>query len=216
MCILLDLFLSWTINHYNLHKHVYNGFVYNEMRWAVWGLPQAGILVNKRLWQKLALFGYFECDNTPGLWYHESHPVSFTLVVNNFGVKSIGKDHAMHLIESIKKTYTLTKDWTRNLYCGISLEWDYINRTVDISMPNYIKKKLQEYNHVLPKRPHYCPYLPKPQKVGSEAQAPLPPNDLPHIDAKGIKAHPTNCGKHFLLCQSRQHDRPHVTFFNQS
>jgi hypothetical protein len=127
MRIPLDLFPSWTINQYNLHEHAYNGFVYIEMRWAVWGLPQAGILANKRLWQKLAPFGYFECDNTLGLWYHESRPVLFTLVADDFRVKYVGKEHAMHLIESIKQTYKLTKDQTGNLYCGISLEWDYIN-----------------------------------------------------------------------------------------
>ncbi len=157
------------------------------MRQAVWGLPQASILANKRLQQILAPFGYFECDNTPGLWYHKSRPVSFTLVVNDFRVKYIGKEHTMHLIESIKKTYTLTEDLTGNLYCGISLEWNYINQTVNISMPNYINKKLQEYNHVLPKRPQYSPYLPKPKSIGSKAQAPLPPNNLPHLAAKRIK-----------------------------
>ena len=54
-------------------------------------------------------------------------------------------------------------------------------------MPNYIKKKLQEYIHVFPNRPQYCPYLPKPKRFGSEAQAPLPPNTLPPLDAEGIK-----------------------------
>jgi hypothetical protein len=34
---------------YNLDKLALNGFVYLEMRRAVWGLPQAGILVNKLL-----------------------------------------------------------------------------------------------------------------------------------------------------------------------
>jgi len=29
---------------------------------------------------------------------------------------------------------------------------DYENRHVDISMPGYIKKKLQEYGHIMPKR----------------------------------------------------------------
>jgi hypothetical protein len=84
---------------------------------------------------------------------------------DDFGVKYVGKEHAMHLIESIKKTYTLTKDWTGNIYCGISLEWDYINQIINISMPNYIKKKMQGYNHDLPKCPQYCPYLPKPKKL---------------------------------------------------
>ncbi len=46
-----------------------------------------------------------------------------------------------HLISSIKQTYKLTKDWTGNLNCCITLEWDYVNHTVNISMPGYIKKK---------------------------------------------------------------------------
>ena len=48
--------------------------------------------------------------------------------------------------------YLLTKDWTGTLYCGITLEWDYTNRHANISMPEYIKKKLQEYGHIIPKK----------------------------------------------------------------
>ena len=54
-------------------------------------------------------------------------------------------------------------------------------------MPGYIKKKLQEYKHTMPTRVHRCPYSPEPKKFGSEAQAPLPPDDSPKLDAKGIK-----------------------------
>jgi hypothetical protein len=92
------------------------------MRNLVWGLPQAGILANKRPRRKLAPFGYHESANTPGLWRHESRPLTFTLVVNNFGVKFVNKADVDHLIASIKKTYTLTEDWTGGLYCGIMLE----------------------------------------------------------------------------------------------
>ncbi len=45
----LSLFLPWTKEQYNLDKLAKNGFVYLEMRRAVWGLPQAGILANKLL-----------------------------------------------------------------------------------------------------------------------------------------------------------------------
>jgi hypothetical protein len=76
----------------------------------------------------------------------------FTLVVDNFGVKHINKDDVNHLISSIKKYNSRTKDWMGNLYCGIQLNWDYNNQTVDISMPGYIKKKLQEYGHIIHKR----------------------------------------------------------------
>jgi hypothetical protein len=57
-------------------------------------------------------------------------------------VKYVNEDDVNHLIASIKTTYTLTKDWTEDLYCRIVLSWDYINRTVDILMPGYVKKKL--------------------------------------------------------------------------
>ena len=57
------------------------------------------------------------------------------LAVNDFGVKYVEKGDLEHLISSLKANYTLTVDWTENLYCGISLDWDYVNRWVDISMP---------------------------------------------------------------------------------
>jgi hypothetical protein len=78
-----------------------DGWVHLEMRRAVWGLPQAGILANKKLRWKLAPFGYHECIDTPGLWKHESQPLTFTLVVNDFGVKYEKKEDADHLIASI-------------------------------------------------------------------------------------------------------------------
>ena len=96
------------------------------MQRAVWGLPQAGILANKRLRRKLAPFGYSECTETPGLWVHETRPISFTLVVDNFGVKYVNQDDVEHLIASVKHTYTLTEDWSGDLYCGIKLDWDYV------------------------------------------------------------------------------------------
>jgi hypothetical protein len=157
------------------------------MRSAVWGLPQAGILANKQLHRKLAPFGYHKSANTLGLWQHESRPLTFTLVVNNFGIKFVNKANVNHLIASIKKTYTLTEDWTGDLYCGITLKWDYVGCTVDISMSGYIKMKLQEYKHIMPKKIQTCPYSPEPKKFGMEAQAPLPNDSTPKLDENSIK-----------------------------
>jgi len=47
MKITLELFPVWIIEQYNLKAHAFNRFVHLEMRRAVWGLPQAGILANK-------------------------------------------------------------------------------------------------------------------------------------------------------------------------
>ena len=147
----LLLFPLWTIEQYNLTDLEINSWVHIEMRRVVWGLAQAGILANNCLRRKLAPFGYVECENTPGLWHHETRPIAFTLVGDDFGVKYVNKEDVDHLIASIKTTYSLTKDWTGNLYYGIALEWDYKNGHVDISMPGYIRKKLQEYGHTMPK-----------------------------------------------------------------
>jgi hypothetical protein len=84
MKIPLSLFPMWTIEQYKLNKLAVGNCVYIKMRCAVWGLPQAGILANKCLRQKLAPFGYHESVNTRGLWMHESWPITFTLVVDNF------------------------------------------------------------------------------------------------------------------------------------
>ncbi len=104
-----------------------------------------------------------------------------------FGVKYADKNDVKHLIASIKSNYELTVDWTGNFYCGISLDWHYVNRWVDISMPGYIKKKMQKYNHVFSTRLQRCPYSPEQKQFGSKSQAPLPTNEPPKLDAKDIK-----------------------------
>ena len=113
-------------------------------------------------------------------------PASFTLVVDDFGVKYVGKEHVDHLIECLREMYKLMEEWTGSLYCGITLEWNYEERYVDISMPGYIKKKLQEYGHVLQDR-QTCPYSPAPVTYGAKAQALLPADTSPKLNARGIK-----------------------------
>ena len=41
--------------------------------------------------------------HTPGLWRYVTRPVQFTLVVDDFGVNYVGKEHADHLIKATKK-----------------------------------------------------------------------------------------------------------------
>ncbi len=49
MTIPLAQFPDWIIEQYDLKRHALNGKVHLELRRAVWGLPQAGILANKQL-----------------------------------------------------------------------------------------------------------------------------------------------------------------------
>jgi hypothetical protein len=73
------------------------------------------------------------------------------------------------------------------MYCGIKLGWDYKKRTVAISMPGYITKKLQEYKHVHWIKSQHCPYSAEPKQFGSKAHWPLPGNKLKLLDDRGKK-----------------------------
>jgi hypothetical protein len=68
----LVLFLEWIKKQYDLNKYALNGFVYLEMRWAIWGLLQAGILANKLLRCHLLPHSYYKCNNIPGIWKHQT------------------------------------------------------------------------------------------------------------------------------------------------
>ncbi len=161
---------------------------------TVWGLPQAGILANKLLQKHLLPHGYYECMNTPGLWKHKIRPISFTLVVNDFGIKYIGKDHVNHLIWCIKQKYELTEDWTGNLYFGIQLKWDYNARTLDILMLGYSKKVLQSTSIANRQNHNIAPTL---LHQNSTAEKPKPPSlltSLPNCSLKISKKSSTSLG----------------------
>jgi hypothetical protein len=146
------------IEQYNLLPLVSDGHVYIGVQKGMYGLPQAGFLANQLLARRLAIYGYHQKKCTPGLWQHMTRPIQFTLVVNDFGVKYVGAEHSHHPIAALETDYTVSKDWTGGLYCGITLNWDYANKHVDLSMPGYFKDALHRFQHPLPKRPQYAPH----------------------------------------------------------
>ena len=61
-------------------------------------LPQAGILAQELLEKRLNAHGYSRCTAVPGLWTHITRPISFTLVVDDFGIKYDGEEHAQSIM----------------------------------------------------------------------------------------------------------------------
>jgi hypothetical protein len=127
MWLPLEIIPEEIMKEYELHKLVHNGCVYLEVQNRMYGLLQAGILANKLLTEQLATKGYMPCHHTPGLWKHKWQPVWFSLVVDDFGVKYIGKQHTIHLVDILKEWYEVSEDWDGTRYCGITIEWDYVN-----------------------------------------------------------------------------------------
>ena len=80
------------IAHYNLTEMATpDRFIYCEIQKGMYGLPQAGIIAQQLLEQRLEKDGYRQSTTTPGLWTHDTRPISFTLVVDDFGVKYVGE-----------------------------------------------------------------------------------------------------------------------------
>jgi hypothetical protein len=137
-------------DQYNLTQFKTNdNSVYFEVQKGMYGLPQAGIIAHEQLKQHLKPHGYEPCKCTPGLWRHRARDIRFCLVVDDFGVKYKTKADAQHLIDALQEKYETTIDWKGSLFCGITLDWNYKEneRSVSLSMPGYISKCLNKFQH---------------------------------------------------------------------
>jgi hypothetical protein len=121
MVINLSSLPQETIDKYDLIDLAQDGKVYIEIQKSMYGLPQAGILTNELLQRNLAKDGYRPTQHTHGLWKHDTHPISFSLVVDDFEVKYVGREHSEHLMEFIKNNYNISSDWKGSTYCGVTL-----------------------------------------------------------------------------------------------
>ena len=175
-----------------------NGTVHIEANKGMYGLPQAGLLANQLLEKRLNKRGYFQSKLVPGLWKHKWRPVQFTLVVDDFGVKYVGKEHAKHLRDTLREDYTVTTDWTGKRYIGITLDWDYKRRQVHLSMPKYVKKALKQFQHTLNKR-QYQPFPSAKIDYGAKKQYAKQESKSPLLDKKGKKFVQRVCGKFLFL-----------------
>ena len=93
-----------------------------------------------RLRAHLTKFGFAPAPITLALWKHDTKSILFSLVVDDFGVKYIGKENADHLIQALQKLYTISINWTGSLFCGLTINWDYAAHTCYISMPKFSKQ----------------------------------------------------------------------------
>ncbi len=140
-----------TIEHYKLRDVATpDGYVYCEIQKGMHGLPQAGIIAQELLAKGLKEHGYSQSETTPGLWKHEWRPITFSLVVNNFGVKYTGEEHAHHLLQTIQKYYQCSVEKEGERYCRLTIKWDYPSKKVHLSMPAYIKNALKCFQHPPP------------------------------------------------------------------
>ena len=109
------------------------------------------------------------------------------MVVDNFGVEYVGKQHAYHLATILKKYHNITDDWEDKKYAGIDLKWDYDKMTCRASMDGYILELRNKHQHMHPKNPQYSPHKYRPIDYGATQQLVKHTDTSPLLNEKGFK-----------------------------
>ena len=132
---------------------------------GVYGLKQARIIANQELVHHTAPFGYHPVQHTPGLWVHDSRNC-FCLVVDNLCVQYFLTDDADLFLQALRTKYFITVNTAVTAYISIKLEWDYVYRTVTLSMSSYVRKALHIFQHILRGDMEYSPSTCAPIQYG--------------------------------------------------
>ncbi len=86
-------------------------------------------------------------------------------------------------------------------YIGITLDWDYKKRQVHLSMPNYLKKALKQFQHNAGTLQH-SPYPSVPIQFGAKKQYATAESTALLLDAKSKRFIQQVCGKFLFLGQA--------------
>jgi hypothetical protein len=119
--------------------------VYFKVTKGMYGLPQAGKLAQDRLVAHLATHGYHMCPDVPCIFRHATRKVTFSLVVDDFGIKYFDKADADHLVAALREKYVLKVDWKGDKYLGMHLNFATDMRSVVLSIPGYVEKALARF-----------------------------------------------------------------------
>jgi hypothetical protein len=150
------------INKYKLNKLAHDSWIYFKMRPGMYGLPQAGILANKRLQDRLAEFDYYEAATTPRLWHNKWCPIMFALIVDDFAIQYIGNACLDHLRQALKKHYKVSEEIDGTRFASMTLKSNYspihAKRSCCPSMPGYIFNVCTRYKHPMPTKHKLSPH----------------------------------------------------------
>jgi hypothetical protein len=108
---------------------------------TMYGLKEAGKLSNLRLVSLLQSFAFHQTD-TPGLFRHASRPITFVLVVDDFGVKYHRPSDFAFLVSCLSTLYHVKAHPIASSFLGFSLYHNRSNRTFSVSYPGYVSTLL--------------------------------------------------------------------------
>ena len=132
-----------------------NDYLLFEINKGIYGLAQAGLLAQERLFQILAQNGYTSImSSNPCIFKHSERDIFFSLVVDDFGVKYKLKQDVEHLLGALQTKYVVKTDWEGSSYVGFDIKHDKLKRVISISMPRYVEDASRKLNRALAKVIH--------------------------------------------------------------
>jgi hypothetical protein len=162
-----------TVQHFNIKNYITSDStkVAVRIKGGMYGLPQAGLLAQKKLVKVLYDHGYYMCKNTTCLFKHKVLPTEFTLTVDDFAISHLPND-LQHLLDALKSVYPITFETGTSIidYIGFKAEFNYHIpiRTCKLSMPGYMKAACDRFN-IHPTTNTHNPEIYVPVVYGSKA-----------------------------------------------
>jgi hypothetical protein len=146
---------------YNLDQHITSNAIFFSVHRTHYGLPQAGVLSQQRLFKHLEQTGYSQCQNTPSFFRNQDGSVRFSLVVDDFAILWTSRKSMDHFIATLRQLYSVKINWEGTKYIGMDIDIDRNNRHVTISMARYIDRQaVSDDNLTGPKELRHRTHMP--------------------------------------------------------
>ena len=98
--------------------------------------------------QNLTPFGYHPVKHTTGLWKHKSRQTVFTWCVEDVGIKYHFQEDTEHILNSLTSNCDISTNWKGANHIGLTIDWNYRNKYVNISISGYINRTLLKFLHI--------------------------------------------------------------------
>ena len=128
---------------YLLQRYLHKGALYCVVLKTHYGLPQAGALSQKRLFDHLERHGYHQLFHAPSLFRNKAGTIRFALVVDDFAVVWSSETAMTHFLRTLRQMYTVKVDYDGSKYLGMNIDVNRAKRYVTLTMPGYINKLLK-------------------------------------------------------------------------
>ena len=98
------------------------------------------------------------------------------------------------ILNALRSKYLITVNMETTIYIGIKLDWDYVHRTVTLSMSSYVSKALHRFQHILRGGKEYSPHTSSPIQYGHIVQYANPLDAAEYLSEKEINLVKQVCG----------------------